>query len=180
MSAIFDQSKPIPPRSSLIDAMFRLNSAVCVFGDGDTGTRACEELAAELSMLQRRVVVVSVLKLVQMNPILHPGITGFAQGTGGKFWLWPPSNYQTLVLPSQTSKPAEDWFFALCRNFDSVLLDCPELQRSPECAPIAIMAESAVLAVEIGRTSKEQILRNQHILQATGMKIAGSLLIGSR
>jgi hypothetical protein len=139
MSLISDQIKPIPPRSSLIDAIFRLNSAVCVFGDGDTGMRACEELATELSMMQRRVVVLSVLKLVQMNPILHPGITGFAQGTDGKFWLWPPSNQRTLVLDSRTSKPAGDWFFALCRNFDSVLLDCPELQSSPECAPIAMM-----------------------------------------
>jgi hypothetical protein len=171
----------IPDRSEftqLIQDLFCINSAVAVIGSGALATRACGILATELSSLGRYVVIVSVETLLDRNPIPHPDTTGFGTRRNRRVWLWPPLPGQgTEIFKSQGPFLPESWLDSLCRNFDSVLLDCPELETSPECAAIAVMAGSAVLAVEAARTPKHQILRYQRMLQSTGIRLAGSILI---
>lgn len=186
-----EKSLPSLPRAGspeLIHTLFRYHSAVSVVGDGDTATRACEGLATELSLRGRRVVIVSVPELLRARPIPHPDNSGLAPeevwtaGAAGmrdcKFWIWPPLNRRARATEAAETK--QDWLSPLCLRFDHVFLDCSELQKTPGCAAIALMAESAVLAVEMGRTFTAQILRNRQVLEAAGVKVAGSIVVDGR
>jgi len=174
-----DHTAGQPEPTALIEALFPPGCAVSVFGTEDVGSRACEELATTLTITGRRVVVVSVPGVLNTNPILHPDLTGFAQEVNRSFYTWPPP-LAVEAVKRQPADSAEGWLPALCRYFDSVLLDCPELKVSPASAAIAAMAGSAVLAVEIGKTSSWQVLRHQRILHSTGIQLTGSILIGAQ
>ena len=96
-------------------------------------------------------------------------------------WLWPSESVQNI----EPFKPREavrsgNWLDDLRRTFDSVLLDCPPLAASTGAAEVAAMADATILAVEAGRTSKQQIQRDQRVLQLAGARLAGCILIQRR
>jgi Mrp family chromosome partitioning ATPase len=75
---------------------------------------------------------------------------------------------------------AAGWLDSLRLTFDSVLLDCPAAETAPAAAQLAALADAAMLVVEAGRTSRQQIQRDQRALQLRGVKLAGCILIGRR
>jgi Mrp family chromosome partitioning ATPase len=96
--------------------------------------------------------------------------------------LWP-STFGTPVELFQSTAPAPsdgNWLGSLRREFDAVLLDCPSVDTAPATATIAAMADATVLVVEAGRTSKQQIQRDQQALQLRGVDLAGCILMRRR
>ncbi len=114
--------------------------------------------------------------------------SGFISGTIENVWHWPaPSAHQLRFFKSPArERPGppdpHKWLDSLRRNFDSVLLSCralepEESEPSRGMAGIAAAAETAVLVVEAGRSTKKQILRDQRALQSRGVKLAGCILV---
>jgi len=166
--------------SQLIQRLFQDSSVVAIIGAGpaDSVTGICETIASELSRLGKRVVLVSVQRLLPMNPITLPDETTFMPGPARNVWIWPsPMGQQIEFFKPRLPQGAENWLDALRRNFDSVLLDCPAVETAPLGVAIAARADAAVLAVEAARTPKSQILRDQRSLELSGVKLAGCILI---
>jgi Mrp family chromosome partitioning ATPase len=166
--------------TELIQRLFPGPSVVAIIGAGsaDSGTAVCEGIASELSRLGRRVVLVSVQRLLPMDPITLPDETAFMPGPARNVWIWPsPMGQQIEFFKPRLPVGAENWLDALRRNFDSVLLDCPAVESAPLSVAIAARADAAVLAVEAARTPKSQILRDQRSLELSGVKLAGCILI---
>ena len=103
-------------------------------------------------------------------------------------WHWPePSAHQLRFFKSkawerQSPPDPNKWLDSLRRNFDSVLLSCRALEPEESepangMAGIVAAAETAVLVVEAGRSTRKQILRDQRALQSRGVKLAGCILI---
>jgi Mrp family chromosome partitioning ATPase len=174
----------------LIRSLFQHPSAIAIVGsccapDSDTGPDSAsfvaEGLAAELGSTGNRVVVVPVTKLLRMNPVILSERSAFLPGRDPHVWMWPASFGQTLeFFECGDSRGKGDWLDSLRRNFYSVVLDCPYVEGMPGVTEVAAMADAAVLAVEAHRTSREQIQRNQQVLQVRGIRIAGCILIQER
>jgi Mrp family chromosome partitioning ATPase len=123
-------------------------------------------------------VIVPVHRLLRMNPITPPDETAFAPGNVPQVWLWPaPVGQKIEFFKPRESDDRGSWLDSLRRTFDSVLLDCPHVDGAPGVTEVGAMADAAVLAVEAGVTSKQQIQQNQRALQLRGAKVAGSILI---
>ena len=75
---------------------------------------------------------------------------------------------------------AAEWLDSLRLVFDSVLLDCPATETAPAAAQLAAMADAAMLVVEAGRTTRQQIQRDQRALQLRGVKLMGCILMRRR
>jgi hypothetical protein len=161
--------------------MFPPNSAVALFGVGHPATTACEQVASQLSLLKKRVVIVPVLAVLNTKPLPDPNLTGAKQAEDGTFWIWPTGRARTFEgYSGRTSQSAVDWLFSLRSSFDSVLLDCPDPETTPGCAAIALMAQSALLAVEANQASKQNILKTQQVLQSSGIRLDASILVQHR
>jgi hypothetical protein len=171
--------------SALIHLLFHAPSAVAIIGSnpgadgsgkGISGIAA--DVAAELGSAGKRVVVVPVATLLRMNPITVPDETSFTRGNAPHVWIWPES----AGLRIEFFKPEADsgrgnWLQSLRRHFDSVILDCPRVSGTPGVTEVAAMADAAVIAVEAGRTSKQQIREEQAALQIRGARVVGCILI---
>ena len=96
-------------------------------------------------------------------------------------WIWPSPVGQQIEF-FKSCMPAEPchWLDSLRRNFDSVLLDCSSVEMVTEGLEIAAMGDTAVLAVEAGRTTKQQIKIAQQTLRLQGATLAGCILIRQR
>jgi Mrp family chromosome partitioning ATPase len=101
-------------------------------------------------------------------------------------WLWPPPLRQKVSQKIEFFRPAEsnretggveNWLDALRRDFDAVILDCPGVEGSPGVTEVAAMADAAVLAVEAGHTSAEQLRHCQQALQFRGTRVVGCILV---
>ena len=175
------QLPPYPGEyTQLIQRLFQGPSVVAIIGAGSGGgvTGICEAVATELSRQGRRVVLVSVQRLLPMNPITLPDETAFVAGPARNVWIWPSSaGEQIEFFKPPLPVGAENWLDALRRKFDSVLLDCPAVETAPLGVAIAARADAAVLAVEAARTPKNHILRDQRSLELSGVKVAGCILI---
>ena len=169
--------------TELIVRLFNGSSVVAIIGTGSSDGNAdvCESIAAELSSLGGRVVLVSVQRLLPMNPITLPDEKTFMPGPARNVWLWPsPLGQQIEFFKPPRFAGAENWLDTLRGNFDSVILDCPSIETAPLSAAIAARADAAVLAVEAGQTSKNHIVRDQRTLQLSGVRLAGCILINSK
>jgi Mrp family chromosome partitioning ATPase len=167
--------------TGLIQRLFHSPSVVAVIGtgSGEGVTRICEEIGLELSLLGKRVVLVSVNALLHSSPLDLPDETAFIQGPMRNVWLWPApvGSHLEFFKPRNPAALPENWLDSVRRNFDSVLLDCPAVETAPGGAAIGAMADAAVLAVQASRTSKHQILSDQRALQLSGVKLAGCIMI---
>jgi hypothetical protein len=161
----------------LIRRLFHRPSAVAVVGSG-AGTDSmtlCHALARELALSGRRVVVVAIAKLLQLNPITPPDEKSFMPDRLPNIWIWPaPLGQQIDFFKPRKSPGAGTWLDSLRDSFDAVLLACDGASMAAEVVGIA---DATVLAVEAGRTSKQQIQRDQRILQSRGARLAGCILI---
>jgi hypothetical protein len=174
------------PRSSqytdLILQLFQSPTAVAVvrIGPGQGAIGVCEEIAGELAASGKRVVVVPVEGLLRMNPITVPGDRAVMSEIGLNVWLWPSPLGRSVEFfrGSQTKiSGGENWLDALRRNFDSVLLDCPSVNSTFGVTEVAAMANAAVLLVEAGRTSRQQVQDDQRALQVRGATLTGCILL---
>jgi Mrp family chromosome partitioning ATPase len=169
--------------TELIQYLFHGSSVVALIGTGagDAFSAVCDGIAYELSSQGKRVVLVSVPRLIAMKPSPPPPETDLTQEPVRTVSVWPSFIGPRGEVPESPNTAVEgSWLDALRRNFDSVLLACPSLEATPEGAAIACKADAAVLAVEAGRTSKDRVLRDQQTLQSRGVSLAGCILINAR
>src|SRR6185312_15841996 len=112
--------------------------AVISSGPADDATAICEGIAAEFSRAGKRVVLVSVDKLLPMDIVTLPDENAFMPGPSRNIWLWPsPVGQQIEFFKPRAQLGAENWLDLLRRNFDFVVLDCPSPQTAPLSAAIA-------------------------------------------
>jgi hypothetical protein len=176
------------PRSreylELIHRHFQTRSAVAIVavGSGQGAGHVCEDIAAELVLSGNHVVIVSVEALLRMNPMATPDESGCSPGKTPKVWLWPSAagGQVEFLKPRGPADPAGTWLDSLRLTFDSVLLDCPAAETAPAAAQLAAMADAAMLVVEAGRTTRQQIQQDQRALQLRGVKLAGCILMRRR
>lgn len=198
---------PAPPASyvELIRRVFHGCSVVAVVGCGiDDAEGVCDDIAAELAVSGKRVVVVSANKLLNLgeyslpdtNPAVVTPETGFvpgaAPGSAPNVWHWPAPAQQLRFFrspnaPRQGPPDPDKWLNLLRQNFDSVLFSCAALEPEqgkpgPETGitDIAAAADMAVLVVEAGRTTRQRILHDQRALQSRGARLAGCILVRRR
>jgi Mrp family chromosome partitioning ATPase len=172
--------------TELIQQLFHKPAAVAIIGSnsGDPAeaiSQIASALSAELAASGKRVVVVPVHNLLRMNPIKFPEETAFEPGAVPRVWHWPTAITPKVELfkSLEPSGPG-NWLDALRRYFDCIVFDCPSLEVAPGVTEVAAMADSAVLAVDAGVTSKQQIQQNQQALQFRGARVAGCILIKGR
>src|SRR4030095_9627555 len=182
-----DLSETIPPRDKsapppneygeLIQRLFQGPSAVAIVGIGlEKGVvGVCEGIAKELAAAGKRVVIVPVDSLLRSETSL---ISTLARNV----WRWPsPLGRPLEFFNSSESKPdAENWLDVLRRNFDSVRLDGPAVDMMFGVTEVAAMADAAVLVVQSGQTSRNQVQDDQRALQLRGDTLAGCILLQER
>jgi hypothetical protein len=184
---VTEDASPAPPNGlpgsgeylDLVRRLFQSHSVVAVLDSGSRrrGREACRGIAVELAAARKRVVIVQVDELLRMRQ--SPDVTRCSPGPAANVSLWPSAAgapvefFQSPPPP----RPAGDWLDWLRRNFDAVVLDCPPAGAGPATAEIAAMADSALLVVEAGRTTKQQIQRDQRTLRLRGVKLAGCILM---
>jgi hypothetical protein len=167
----------------LIRRLFHVPSALAVVRSGSRipAVAVSEGIAAELAASGKRVVVVPVEKLLRMKTIAVPDKTSFMPGIARNIWVWPsPLGQQIEFFKSSTAEQADNWLDCLRRNFEAVLLDCTALEVTPSVAEFASTAEAAVLVAEAGRSTRQQIQRDQRTLQVRGARLAGCVLVRRR
>ena len=174
----------------LIGRLFSSPAAVAIIG----GHRAANEsgraervagivgdLARELAVTGKRIIIVDVRALFRLNPIAAPNETDFVSGDTPNVWLWPaPGSQKIEFFKSREAPGVGNWLDSLRRRFDCVLLDCPAVEGEPGVAEVAAMADASVLVVEAGTTPKQQIQQEQRALQLKGAKVAGCILVRRR
>jgi hypothetical protein len=182
-AASVGSASPLREYQHLIQRLFQGPAAVAIVG-GDNGASPesvspiAERLAAELAACGKQVVIVPVHRLLRMNMSAMVDDRAFGPGTVPQVWVWPePVSRQIEFFKSRASDDRGNWLDTLRRHFDSILLDCPHAEGAPGVTEVGAMADAVVLAVEAGRTSKEQIQQQQRALQFRGAKVAGSILI---
>lgn len=166
----------------LVARLFSNHSVVAVVesGSGSRAPEACRGIAAELAATGKRVVIVRVETLLRTDPL--PEATACQSTPQPNVSLWPsmggaPVEFYQSPAPFPSGG---HWLGVLRRNFDSVVMDCPAVDSSSSAAGIAAMADAAVLIVEAGRTTREQIQHDQRALQLSGIKLEGSILMRRR
>jgi Mrp family chromosome partitioning ATPase len=168
----------------LIQRLFQSPSVIAIVGgssQGENGSRISENLAAALGTTGKSVVVVAFDKLLRLNPLTPPHQMAYVQGNAPHVWLWPAQeNPKIEFLKSRRDIRQRNWLDCLRKDFDSVLLDCPNVGGAPGVTEVAAMADAVVLAVEAGRTSRQLILQDQQALQLRGARVVGSILIQRR
>ncbi len=167
------------PYADLIRRLFRSRSAVALIGAGPDARPgdACQGIAAQLAGTGRRVVIVRMDAVAQANP--GPGTTACPSEKIPNVWSWPSKVGSPVEFFQSADTPRGecDWLNRLLSDFDAVLLDC----RSPQAASeIAAICDSAVLVVESGRTTRQNIQHSQRMLELAGARLAGCILMTRR
>jgi hypothetical protein len=171
--------------AELIRRLFDVPSAIAIVGAMSSGSFGgpgiCESIATQVADSSKRVALVPVDRLLRMNAVPIPDDTSFMPGRAPGVWIWPsPVGQQIEFFKPRMRADPGDWLDCLRRNFDSVLLDCPAIDSVPEAVEVAAMADATVLAVEAGRTTKQQIMNTQNALRSRGARQAGCILIRQR
>ncbi len=170
------------PYTDLVRRLCYRPSAVSVTSSGAfTGQLAiCEGIATELARTGKQVVVVPVDRLLLMNPIRVIDDLSLLPGVSPNVWVWPSIAQQLEVFGPDSVKKGEDWLERLRRNFHTVILDCPPLESMPGVAEISAMVDATLLVVEAGRSTRQQIRKDQLALQLSGATVAGCILVGGK
>jgi hypothetical protein len=154
----------------LIRRLFQAHSVVAVIGSGPVSRapEACRGIAAELAASGNRVVIVHVEALLRTSQ--SPDATACRPGHAPNVSLWPSTSGATVeFFQSPAPAPAAGGW-----------LDCPSVDTAPAAGTIAAMADGAVLVVEAGHTTKQQIQSDQQALQLRGVRLAGCILMRRR
>jgi hypothetical protein len=167
----------------LIRRLFHGPAAVAVIG-GQTSVHAgrvsqiAQDLAERLSASGKRVVVVPIGGLLGTNLMSLPDEPACLPGSEPRVWVWPPpAGREIEFFKSRESGDRVNWLDSLRQKFDSVLLDCPNVEEAPGVSEVAAMADAAVLVAQAGATSKQQIQQDCRALQLRGARVVGCILI---
>jgi hypothetical protein len=167
----------------LIRRLFHGPAAVAVVG-GQIGIRAgsvsqiAQDLAERLSASGKRVVVVPIGDLLGTNLMSTPEEPASIPGSDPRIWVWPaPGGQKIEFFKSRECDDRVNWLDSLRRNFDSVLLDCPNVEDAPGVSEVAAMADAAVLVAQAGATSRQQVQQDCRALQLRGARVVGCILI---
>ncbi len=168
--------------SDLVRRLFQRPSAVSITSSGADSLHLgiCEGIAAELAKTGKQVVVVPVDRLLLMNPVRVIDDLSLLPGVSPNVWVWPSIAQQVEVFGAGSIGEGEDWLERLRRNFHTVLLDCPPLEAMPGVAEISAMVDATLLVVQAGRSTRQQIRKDQLALQLSGATVAGCILIGAK
>lgn len=174
------------PRSgdyaTLIHRLFRGHSALAVIGIGQRSrsSEAVRGIASELGTSGNRVVIVKPEDLLRADTSAER--PGYRMDNAPNVWFWPDGLDTSTDLDGESAEqPGESgWLGYLCREFDVVLLDCRATDFTTTAAEVAAMADAAVLVVEAVETPKQQIQRVQRILEMSGVRLAGCILMQRR
>ncbi|HKD05117.1 MAG TPA: hypothetical protein VKB79_04365 [Bryobacteraceae bacterium] len=169
---------PTGDYAELIHLAFRDRSALAVIniGPGPRAGTACAGIARELAASGRRTVIVQVKRLAKADRM--PAVANCVPGEYPNVWLWPATPDGSVEFFHRPIAPAteSEWLGELRRKFDAVLLDCSGTEGAG-AAEFAVKADAAVLVVEAGRTTKQQIQREQRGLNVAGVNLVGCVLI---
>jgi hypothetical protein len=174
------QSRTAPHRGDYTELIRRLRDhstlAVINAGSGSRSDAACTGIARELNASGKRVVIVHLTGTDRM-----PGVTTYVPGESPNVSLWPNAPDGSVEFFQRSITPAleSEWLSELRPKFDAVLLDCSRAERA-HAAQFAAKADVAVLVVEAGRITKEQIQREQRGLHLAGVNLAGCILMQQR
>ena len=174
------------PRSgdyaTLIHRLFRSHSALAVIGIGQRSrsSEAVKGIASELGTSGNRVVIVKPEDLLRAET--STARSGYRMDNSPNVWFWPDGlDTSTDGADESVEQPGESgWLGYLCREFDVVLLDCRATEFTTTATEVAGMADAAVLVVEAVETPKQQIQRVQRILEISGVRLAGCILMQRR
>lgn len=168
--------------TELLRRLFNRPSAVAITASGADTVQlgVCEGIASELAASGKQVVVVPVDRLLLMNPIRVIDDISLLPGVSPNVWVWPSIAQQLEVFGPRTLSGGENWLERLRRNFHTVILDCPPLESMPGVSEISAMVDATVLVVEAGRTTRQQIRKDQLALQLRGATLAGCILVRGR
>jgi len=171
-----------PEYQGLIKRLFRNHTVVAVIGvDAHSrSSEVCRGIAAELAFSGNRVVIVQLDRLSQMSDL--PSAAALQRTSTPNVCIWPPDAGGVLEFFPATPAPVKesDWLESLRLSFPCVLLDCAGIETALTPPEVATRADSAVLVVESGQTTKSQIRRDQRALQLRGIRLAGSILLQRR
>jgi hypothetical protein len=175
------QYTPPTEYAELIRRLFHSPTAVAVIGvdPAERVSEICIRIAAELAASSRRVLVVSVEKILGMNPISVPDIAGFTPAAPN-VWTWQSPAGPKLEIFRSPAPAETNWLDALRRSFEFILLDCSSVRLESGAARVAAVADATVLVVQESQTEKQQIRSVQHTLQFGGARLAGSILVRER
>ena len=97
------------------------------------------------------------------------------EGMRGTVDAWPlAEQFQSVGLLSPDAvRAAIDWG---ATAYDWIVMDGPSVLESPDAAPIAAVADGAVMVVEAGRTKKPVLQRAVDLLRKAGARTLGSVL----
>ena len=175
------QAAPPTEYGELTRRVFHARAAVAVVGvdPAEPVSEICIRIAADLAASNRRVLVVSVEKILSMDPISVPDHTGFTPASPN-LWTWQsPASPKLEIFRSQPSAGA-DWLDTLRRSFDFILLDCSFLRVESGATQVAAAADQTVLVVHESQTEKQQLRSVQRRLQFAGARLTGSILVRQR
>jgi len=115
---------------------------------------------------------------VRTRPGLAASLSPESAGTSeraGAVDAWPlAEQFQSVgLLSPDTVRAAIDWG---ATAYDWIVMDGPSVLESPDAAPIAAVADGAVMVVEAGRTKKPVLQRSVDLLRKAGARTLGSVL----
>jgi Mrp family chromosome partitioning ATPase len=168
--------------SELVRRLFNRPSAIAVTASGVHGvqTGVCEGIAAELAAAGKQVVVVPVDRLLLTNPIRVIDDLSVLPVVSPNIWVWPSIAQQFEVFDQPPAPSGENWLARLRQSFHAILLDCPPIDSMPGVLELSAMADATLLVVEAGRTTRQQIRKDQLALQSKGATLAGCILVQGR
>lgn len=174
------QSRPAPHRGDYTELIRLLRDhatlAVINAGSGSRTDAACTGIARELNACGKRVVIVHLTGADRVS-----GITTCVPGESPNVSMWDGAPDGSVEFFQRPITPAleSEWLSELRPKFDAVLLDCSRAERA-HAVQFAAKSDVAVLVIEAGRTTKEQIQREQRGLHLAGVNLAGCILMQQR
>jgi polysaccharide biosynthesis transport protein len=94
--------------------------------------------------------------------------------------IMPSGRLRSHTMEFLGSKKMTDLIAVLKAKFDVIILDTPPVLPVTDTSLLAPKADCAVIVYEIGRTSREALLRTKIQLESTGAKIIGVVLNNTR
>jgi hypothetical protein len=168
---------------ALTDGLLRSSACIALIATESSGAcnQLCMRMATELSAANRRVLLVSVSRLLTMSEFVPPDELTMRTLPSSTVSIWPAFE----EVSSDNSAPGEfladaRWMNYLRRNFDSTVLDCPPIHSISGVADVAALADLALLVVDGARTPKEDLLRDQRTLLSEGVELSGCILTNTR
>ena len=183
----------VPIRGLRSDLLFLENQGLSMFlvtscGPGEGKTTITANLALSLAEVNKNVCVIDAnLRSPALHHVLGiPNETGLSSILTGEDATGPTRKHGISVLPSGPRVPDSSALLAsydmlqLVKNlqsaFDIILLDSPPLLAGPDAAQLASFAHAAILTLNAGSTTADDLQRAKQILDRSNAKIMGLVM----